>query len=202
MFKGKNSQAAAVKQMMNGTQKHYADGSQNDPGRRCVVHGDRVDAGDAKLRRPTGSRGGVEGIHEDEGRNRTNPGACLNSRSSRGFEAVIRGTFGNSADVLKDFGLTPRRAPTPRTAEQKAVAAAKRVATRAARHTMGKNQKKDVKGAVSATLVVTPSADSTPVASRPVVQPVSRAVRRPPGVERQRAERHEPARHVTGRGGH
>jgi hypothetical protein len=50
------------------------------------------------------------------------------------------------------------------TAEQKAVAAAKREATRAARHTMGKNQKKAVKGAINATLVVTPANGSAPSA--------------------------------------
>ena len=80
----------------------------------------------------------------------------------RAFEKVVRGTFGNSADVLADFGLAPVRSPKPQTAEQKAVAAAKRKATRQARHTMGKVQKKDVKGAISASLVVTPLDGTAP----------------------------------------
>jgi hypothetical protein len=81
----------------------------------------------------------------------------------RAFDSVARGTFGNSPDVLADFGLEPRKARTSMTTEAKAVAAAKRNATRAARHTMGKNQKRDVKGAIKASLVVTPLDGSAPV---------------------------------------
>jgi len=64
-----------------------------------------------------------------------------------------------SIDGLADFGLTARkvRVITP---EQKAVAAAKAKATREARGTKGKVQKKAVKGAVTARLVVTPLAGS------------------------------------------
>jgi len=88
------------------------------------------------------------------------------------FEKVVRGTFGTSADVLADFGLAPPKVPAPMTAEAKAVAAAKRVATRAARQTLGKNQKKKVKGAVTATLVVTPSSGAAPsVTATPAVIP-------------------------------
>ena len=57
------------------------------------------------------------------------------------FQTVVRGTFGNSADALADFGLAPLKARTPTSTEQKAVSAAKRIATRKARGTMGKNQK-------------------------------------------------------------
>jgi hypothetical protein len=83
------------------------------------------------------------------------------------FVAFVKVTFGNQPDVLADFGLAPPKARAPQTAEQKAVAAAKRVATRAARHTMGSNQKKGVKGAVTATLVVTPQAGSAPTVTAP-----------------------------------
>lgn len=58
--------------------------------------------------------------------------------------------FGSAVEPLADFGLTPRKAPALRTAEQKANAAAKRKATREARHTMGKRQKAGIKGTVSA----------------------------------------------------
>jgi hypothetical protein len=78
------------------------------------------------------------------------------------YVAFVRATFGKQPDVLADFGLAPPKARTPRTAEQKAVAAAKRKATREARHTMGKKQRKVVKGAVNATLVVTPAPVSPP----------------------------------------
>jgi hypothetical protein len=70
--------------------------------------------------------------------------------------AFIKVTFGNQPDVLSDFGLAPRKVPAPLTAEQKAVAAAKRKATRKARGTMGPKAKKAVKGQITAELVVTP----------------------------------------------
>jgi hypothetical protein len=83
------------------------------------------------------------------------------------FVAFVKVTFGNQPDALADFGLAPPKARTPLTAEQKAVAAAKRKATREARGTLGKNQKKGVKGAVTATLVVTPQAGSKPAVTTP-----------------------------------
>ena len=78
------------------------------------------------------------------------------------FVAFIRFTFGSDPEALADFGLAPHKVPAPMTAEQKAVAAAKRKATREARGTMGPKQKKNVKGNVTATLVVTPAASPTP----------------------------------------
>jgi hypothetical protein len=83
------------------------------------------------------------------------------------FVAFVKVTFGNQPDALADFGLAPPKARTPLTAEQKAVAAAKRAATRTARGTKGKVQKKGVKGAVNATLVVTPLAGPPPTAPVP-----------------------------------
>jgi hypothetical protein len=83
------------------------------------------------------------------------------------FETMVRGMFGTSADALADFGLSPPKARVPMTTEQKAVAAAKRTATRKARHTMGANQKKGINGNVTASLVVTPASESPPAATTP-----------------------------------
>jgi hypothetical protein len=66
----------------------------------------------------------------------------------------IKATYANQPDVLADFGIKPK-ARTPLSAEAKTAAAAKRTATRAARHTMGAKQKKSVKGAVVG-ITVTP----------------------------------------------
>jgi hypothetical protein len=85
----------------------------------------------------------------------------------RVFETVVRGAFGDAADALADFGLTPPKPRSPMTAEAAAVAVARRAATREARHTMGKNQKKKIHGSVTAALVVTPvttSAEPAPPA--------------------------------------
>ena len=85
----------------------------------------------------------------------------------RELVAFVRLTFGKQPEVLAAFGLAPPKARAPLTAEQKAVAVAKRAATRKARGTMGKVQKKAIKGAVTAALVVTPTDGSKPAASAP-----------------------------------
>ena len=77
------------------------------------------------------------------------------------LEAFIRGNFSADATALADFSLEPPRARTPMTAEAKAIAKAKARATRAARGTTSAKAKKAIKGAVSATLVVTPTAPET-----------------------------------------
>ncbi len=72
------------------------------------------------------------------------------------FEGLIRIMFANNSTSLADFGLQPRKQPVPRTAAEKAVAAAKAEATREARGTKGPKAKKAVKGNVTAQVVVTP----------------------------------------------
>ena len=82
--------------------------------------------------------------------------------------AFVKATYGNTPDVLADFGLKPKKTRTPLTIGQKATAAAKRAATRAARHTMGSKQKKDVKGTIT-TIAPTPTTPAPqPVAPSPV----------------------------------
>ena len=73
----------------------------------------------------------------------------------------VKAAFGNAPDVLADFGLHPK-ARTQLTVEAKTAAAAKRKATRAARHTTGPRKKLSVKGAVTG-IVVTPITSGQPV---------------------------------------
>lgn len=82
----------------------------------------------------------------------------------RALRDYVINVFGSASPVLADFGFAPPKRTT-RTPEEKAAAAAKAKATRAARHTAGKNQKKSVKGAVTATLVVTPTGSSQAAAA-------------------------------------
>jgi hypothetical protein len=89
------------------------------------------------------------------------------------FVAFVKATFGNAPDVLADFGVHPKPR-TPLTVEAKAAAAAKRAATRAARHTMGAKQKKGVKGAVTG-IVVTPVTATQPSAPAPGSPPAPAA---------------------------
>ena len=77
------------------------------------------------------------------------------------YVAYVKVVYGTSPDVLADFGIVPK-ARAPVTAEGKVVAAAKRKATRAARHTMGTLQKKGIKGDVTGILV-------TPITAAPTV---------------------------------
>jgi hypothetical protein len=84
------------------------------------------------------------------------------------FKAYVRANFGNSPGDLVDFGLVPRKVPQPRTVEAKTDAVKKGLATRKARHTMGKNQKKQVTGAVDTTAATPAPAGTTPVAPGPV----------------------------------
>jgi hypothetical protein len=78
-----------------------------------------------------------------------------------GLRQALHVWFSGSIDALADFGLKPRkvRVTTP---EQKQAAAAKAKATRAARHTMGSQQKKAVKGDVTG-IAVTPITPAHPV---------------------------------------
>jgi hypothetical protein len=78
------------------------------------------------------------------------------------FQAFVKVTFGNSPDVLADFGLRPNKARTPLTVEQQAVAVARRAATRAARHTMCAAQKKAVKGTITTIASATPATGARP----------------------------------------
>jgi hypothetical protein len=59
-----------------------------------------------------------------------------------GFRHFVRNQFGDVAEVLSDFGIPAAKPRAVPTLEQKAAAAAKRKATREARHTMGPKKKK------------------------------------------------------------
>jgi len=69
--------------------------------------------------------------------------------------AFLRITFGTVTGALVDFGLAPPKARAPMTAEAKAIAAAKRDATRKARGITSKKVRKAITGHVTAKLVVT-----------------------------------------------
>ena len=86
----------------------------------------------------------------------------------RGFVAFVKLTFSNSPDVLADFGLRPNKTRTPLTIEQKAVASARGKSTRAARHTMGTQQKKALKGNVTGVVLTPITAGSAPAPAAPV----------------------------------
>jgi hypothetical protein len=81
------------------------------------------------------------------------------------YVAHIKAAYVGSPGVLADFGIN-LKSRVPLTVEGKAAAVAKRKATRAARHTMGKQQKKAIKGDVSGVLV-TPITAARPTVAAP-----------------------------------
>jgi hypothetical protein len=82
------------------------------------------------------------------------------------FVAFVLAAFGNSPDILADFGLQPRKARQPLTADKQAAAIAKRKSTRAARGTKGKRQKAPIKGAVT-------GVEITPITASPAATPAA-----------------------------
>jgi hypothetical protein len=95
-----------------------------------------------------------------------------------GFRSFIENTF-TDPSIIAEFGLPPRKT-TVTTVDTKAAAAAKNLATRKARHTMGKEQKKAIHGAVPTTAPATgevsapsaaPSTATAPAV--PTTKPVS-----------------------------
>ncbi|HEX3771765.1 MAG TPA: hypothetical protein VHV30_12895 [Polyangiaceae bacterium] len=95
----------------------------------------------------------------------------------RALQRLVLAQFGDTQDAastLADFGYAPPKVTVP-TAATQAAAVEKRGATRAARHTMGKNQKKDVKGAVTtpAPSPTTPGASPAPAQGTPAAPAAS-----------------------------
>jgi hypothetical protein len=81
----------------------------------------------------------------------------------RALKDTLRAMFATQAETLAEVGLTPRKVGK-RTVETKLQAAARARATREARGTMGKVQRKAVKALVTTTMVVTPVGATPPIA--------------------------------------
>jgi len=95
-------------------------------------------------------------------------GETLNTKLTpvlRALRQYVINVFGATSPVLADFGFVPPKSAT-RTPEQKAASAAKAKATRKARGTMGKKQKKAVKGDVTG-IIVTPTTSVSGVVAAP-----------------------------------
>jgi hypothetical protein len=166
----KSNEVSRVKQLITGTNKHFPNGSQT-----VTVGGASrtVNEVTTELQSFVDLREAVEAAKAASKAKLESERA--QAPSLRGFistfETFVKGTFGNSPETLADFGIAPRKAPKPLTAEQKAAAALKRIATREQRHTMGKVQRKGVKGSVQVTVTATPLAAPQPVTAPPVVAP-------------------------------
>lgn len=147
MFLSKSLSVARAQQLIVGTRKHFANATALAFASGSVTPAEI----EASLQTLVDLRHGVEAargtaqarLHDEV----TQAPSLLRQMSA--YAAFVKVTFANSPDILADFGLKPRRAATPLTVEEMATAAARRKATRAARHTMGSQQKKAVKGTIT-----------------------------------------------------
>jgi hypothetical protein len=150
---GKETQAALATKLAAGTQKHLSAIAQLIIGSSTYTPAQA----ESELQSLAALRSAVDTA-------KATLKAALADEASKGhagqeffaaFVEYVRAAFGNSPDILADFGLSPRKTRKPLTAEQLAAAAAKRAATRAARGTRGKRAKLSIMGSVTG-VVVTP----------------------------------------------
>ena len=131
---GKSSMATRVTQIIAGARKHFPTGSQP-----ITLGGasTTIDGAVSELQSFIDNRAAVVAAQATAKAKVSAERAALPALMAfiSAFTAYVRLCFGSEADVLADFGLAPHKARTPMTAEQKAVAAAKRKATREARGT-------------------------------------------------------------------
>jgi hypothetical protein len=173
--KSKNKKAASAALLITGSDKHFPSGSQP-----FTLGGVSMTMDQAKteLRSLVSNRSAVvaaQGSARSKVLAEDTQAPALNAFVSA-FTAFVKLTFAGQAEVLADFGIKPPKVRTPMTAEQKAVAAAKRKATREARGTKGPKAKQAVHGDITAQLVVTPTAQpATPQtpATAPAAAPVA-----------------------------
>ena len=157
-IQGKGTRAVRAGQLIAGVRKRFPTGSQALAlgGAAGTV---TADAAVAELQQLPDNRAATTAAQATardkvQAEREAMPGLVAFMNAIEGF---IRLTFSNDTAALADFGLQPRKQPVPQTAEQKAVAAAKRKATRQARGTTSAKAKRAIKGNITAQLVVTPA---------------------------------------------
>ena|SRR5579872_4902041 len=177
---GKNSKATRVGKIVAGTRKHFTNGSQ-----QITLAGasTTIDGAVNELQSFIDNRSAVVAAQATAKTKLAAEMAAMPALDAfiSAFIGFIKVTFGSQADVLADFGIPAPKARAPQTAEQKAVAAAKRKATREKRGTLGPKAKKAVKGNVTAELVVTP-VTTVPAAEAPEAPATAPIAAAPGGV--------------------
>jgi hypothetical protein len=117
----------------------------------------RYDAANAVLQTKAAWQNAVKADHDE----REKTGVFVS-----GLRQSLLVVFAGAIDDLSDFGLVPRKT-TVLTPDQRVAAAQKAKATRAARHTMGKVQKAQIKGVVTAP-ATSPSSPAPAPSAAPV----------------------------------
>ena len=95
----------------------------------------------------------------------------------KAYTTYLHALYGNATQTLADFGLAPRKVPTPPSVETLAAAKAKAAATRKARGTAGKKQKLAIKGNVTGVdvtpITVTETSPAQPAHAAPSTAPTA-----------------------------
>jgi hypothetical protein len=159
----KTTRAELIRKVQAGLSKHFPKGtlvlagtSYTPAALQKLLQGD-IDASDASTQARAQWLDAVKVAHST---------AASIDPVLRAISAQVQSQHGEAANaetVLADFGYTPRR-KVIKTVAVKAAAAAKSLATREARHTMGPRQKAKVVGVV-------PSADAPPATASVVASP-------------------------------
>ncbi len=171
---GKTEKATRVGQLIAGTRKHFTNVNQS-----ITIAGASTTVGAAltELQAVVDNRAAVvaaQAAARTAVATETAATPALNAFVTA-FIAFIKLQLGTTPAILADFGIPTPKVRTPMTAEQKAVAAAKREATRKARGTTGPKAKKAVKGNITAQLVVTPAAGGAQAPATPATAPAANA---------------------------
>ncbi len=153
--RNKTSTAVAVGQLIAGAKKHFPDGNQQILLEGASTTIDAVTQGLGSLVQHRADVVAAQATAEAKVAAEDAAMPALIALVSA-FKAFVKVSFRTRADTLADFGIKAPKARTPMTAEQKAVAAAKRAATREARGTKGPKARKAVHGSITAKLVVAP----------------------------------------------
>ena len=131
--------------VISGIQKHLSNvsviplaGKQFSPGDLSKVFQGQIDSANAVVATRAAWKGAVQSDRAT---------ATVVTQLLQALRAYVVNQFGEDPQILADFGFTPRKKAKP-SPETQVSAVAKRDATRKARHTMGKKQKKDIKGTV------------------------------------------------------
>jgi hypothetical protein len=161
----KAASLARMQAFVAGTQKHFPSGS--------FTLGNTVLTADALVQLFTSLVSAITAVDAAEASAKDAVTALRGIEAkvapvARDYKRFLLTTFGTAAQSLADFGLQPPKARTPMTTEQKAAAAAKARATRAARGTTSKKQKLAVSGNVTGVQItpVTAPAEPPPAAQQ------------------------------------
>jgi hypothetical protein len=158
-FVTKQTKIDRDRRMIAGVEKHFArsdrirlDGEQYTREELIALLRERVELSHAVLAAKAAWQDAVQ-------RERAN--AAKTARVAAALRKTIHLMFGSDAAALSDFGVAPHKERRPLSSEEKAMVVAKILATRAARHTMGKRQRRAIKGDVTPIVIVTQAAAPT-----------------------------------------